>query len=264
MTRVSSNYHTHTERCKHATGDVHAYCAAADQAGLTVLGMSDHTPLPNDQWISVRMYLSELDEYCAEIVAARAAFPDMRIATAFECEHDDAWLSFFNDVLLGEKGADYLIGAAHWFPHQGEWMGTFRNVITPERLRSYTEYLIRIIENDTYAFIAHPDVFAASYLEWDEEAEACTRAICEAAVANNKPLEINGYGLRKQKVQTPSGERCVYPWIPFWDCAAEYKLQVIANSDAHRPQDVAASIVETKAFAIERGLQLWEPDSSVW
>ena len=39
-----ANYHTHTTRCRHASGTEEAYVQAAIQGGLEILGFSDHTP----------------------------------------------------------------------------------------------------------------------------------------------------------------------------------------------------------------------------
>ena len=60
---LQRNYHTHTYRCHHATGDVIDYAKAAIEAGLTTLGMSDHVALPDNRWNNVRMSMPELDDY---------------------------------------------------------------------------------------------------------------------------------------------------------------------------------------------------------
>ena len=39
-------YHTHTARCHHATGEDEEYVRAAIDAGIKVLGFSDHAPMP--------------------------------------------------------------------------------------------------------------------------------------------------------------------------------------------------------------------------
>ena len=39
-----TNYHTHTRRCGHAVGEDREYAEAAVQAGLKILGFSDHAP----------------------------------------------------------------------------------------------------------------------------------------------------------------------------------------------------------------------------
>ena len=60
---LQRNYHTHTYRCQHATGDVIDYAKAAIDGGLTTLGMSDHAALPDNRWNNVRMSMPELDDY---------------------------------------------------------------------------------------------------------------------------------------------------------------------------------------------------------
>ena len=51
----TANWHTHTARCKHASGTVGEYCAAAAAYGLADLGISDHVPFADGRWHSVRL-----------------------------------------------------------------------------------------------------------------------------------------------------------------------------------------------------------------
>ena len=57
-----ANYHTHTARCHHATGEDKAYVEAAIQNGFQVLGFSDHCPwIFSDGYVSpIRMTPDEL------------------------------------------------------------------------------------------------------------------------------------------------------------------------------------------------------------
>lgn len=71
-----NNYHTHTWRCKHASGTVSDYAREAEKAGINILGISDHTPLPDNRWLRVRMEMNELDPYLSEIDTAAEEFPD--------------------------------------------------------------------------------------------------------------------------------------------------------------------------------------------
>ena len=50
---LKANYHTHTARCKHAWGEDKEYVEQAIQAGMEVLGFSDHCP-----WIFPPDYVS--------------------------------------------------------------------------------------------------------------------------------------------------------------------------------------------------------------
>lgn len=241
---LDKNYHTHTYRCKHATQDVSSYCKAAQEHDLVVLGISDHTALPDNRWSHIRMDISELPDYSQAIDKARIDFPDLCILKGAECEYAPEYASFFSDVLLGEYSFDYLIGAAHFFPLQGNWAGSYGNTDTIEGLQAYVKYFIESMETGLFTFMAHPDLFGNSYLNWDENAIAASRDLLTAAAQLNMPLEINGYGLRKPKIETPEGDRCMYPWLPFWELASEYDTTVIVNSDAHKPEDIIGKMDE--------------------
>jgi histidinol-phosphatase (PHP family) len=251
----TKNYHTHTYRCKHATGDVADYCNAAIEGGLTVLGISDHSALPDNRWPGIRMDIADLPEYCARIDEARSTFPALTVLKSMECEHAPEYAAFYADTLLGELQFDYLIGAAHFFPVNGEWVGSYGGADSVAGLRAYADYFIKSMETGLFAFMAHPDVFGNCYFEWDANAASAAHDILSAAAALQVPLEINGYGLRKPEIDTPQGRRRMYPWLPFWELAADYDITFIANSDAHRPRDVASNLGEAAAIGQCYGLE---------
>jgi len=62
-----NNYHTHTYLCKHAEGEVHQYVSEAVKIKSIRIGISDHTPLPDNRWLHHRMEMDELDGYMQEI-----------------------------------------------------------------------------------------------------------------------------------------------------------------------------------------------------
>lgn len=250
----SKNYHTHTYRCQHATGDVSDYCRAALEKKMTVLGISDHTALPDNRWPGIRMDAGDLPAYSQTIDDARESFRELIILKAAECEFADEYAAFYQDTLLGEYQFDYLIGAAHFFPLHGEWIGSYGGTDSVTSLRAYTDYFVESMESGLFAFMAHPDLFGNSYLSWDKNTIAAAHDIFTAAAALQIPLEINGYGLRKPKIDTPEGKRCMYPWLPFWELASDYDIRVIVNSDAHRPEDVSSNIAEAAEIGEKFGL----------
>ena len=60
-----ANYHTHTPRCNHAWGAEEEYVERALEAGLKILGFSDHSPqfFPGDYYLGVRMRPEQLQDY---------------------------------------------------------------------------------------------------------------------------------------------------------------------------------------------------------
>ncbi len=250
------NYHTHTYRCKHADGDVEDYVKVAIEKGITVLGISDHTPLPDNRWQEMRMKINELDDYGKEIERARGKYPEIKILKGMECEYAVEYDDFYRDELLGKRQFDYLIAGTHTFLSNGEWVGVYGEITSKKRLKAYAEAIVQSMRSDLFAFVAHPDLFGNAYELWDEETIACSRYILEAAEDLQIPLEINGYGLRKDKIKTEQGLRCMYPWLPFWELASAYDINVIVNSDAHHPRDVVANIEEGLEIAKTYNLRL--------
>ncbi len=249
-----TNWHTHTSLCKHATGSVDDYCRAAVQAGLRLLGFSDHAPLPDGRWDSVRMEWTQLGGYCRALDRARQTFPELDIRKGLECEFIPEFRTVYREVFLGEFGLEYLVGGAHWYPWRGEWVGLYGRPMTPAMLRGYTDYLVAAIQSGLFAFMAHPDLFGNAYPTWDADCRACSRAIIEASIEMDLPLEINAYGLRKPFIETPEGCRPKYPWRPFWELAGELGAPTIVSSDAHRPEDVVAEMETCFELARHCGL----------
>lgn len=250
-----NNYHTHTWRCKHASGTVSDYAKEAEAAGIRILGVSDHTPLPDNRWDFVRMGMDELDMYLGEIQTAAERFPHITLLKGFECDWAQEYRNFYREELFEKRKADYLIGAVHWFPYQGDWLSTW-DIENSKHLSAYSSHVIEAMESGLFSFIAHPDSFGIGYKPWDGNALSCSRDIIAAAEECGIILEINGYGLRKPMISTKEGKRRQYPLKGFWELAGASAITAICNSDAHKPEDVAASLEETAKIASDFSVHL--------
>jgi histidinol-phosphatase (PHP family) len=249
------NYHTHTFRCKHAVGDARDYARAALEHGVTVLGITDHTPLPDNCWHSVRMRMDELDGYLDAIKAARKEYPALTILAGLECDYFKQYHNFYKEELLGRRDLDYLIAGTHFFKVDGGFKGAHGGIMGKRELRAYTAACIKAIESGLFTFISHPDIFGMFYVEWDKEARAAAGDILAAAAGKRVALEINSFGLRKPPHAAGEEQRPMYPLPAFWELAAEYDIRVVINSDAHQPSDVAAGITECGLLAQKLGLR---------
>lgn len=255
---LTRNYHTHTYRCKHASGECLDYAEVANRLGMEVLGFSDHTPLPDGRWGDVRMALAELDGYREAVSEARNAFPGLRVLLGMECEYTRELHAFFEDELMGARQFDYLVGAAHYIEIDDSWYGVYRHTGTPENLRRYVDQVSLTMASGLFAFIAHPDLFGCSHHQWNDDCAEAARDICQTAVATDVALELNGYGWRKPWINTPEGKRAMYPWLPFWEIAATEGVKTIINSDAHRPEDVGCGQAELAPLRDRLGLQAFD------
>ena len=82
--RYRANFHTHTFRCGHASGDAIDYARIAVAGGCETLGFSDHTPLPDGRWSDFRMKRGDLNDYVAAVSKAAEAFPHLRVLLGME------------------------------------------------------------------------------------------------------------------------------------------------------------------------------------
>lgn len=272
-----NNYHTHTYRCRHATGDVADYVAAARAAGLDELGFSDHCPFHDNRWPENRMPMSELQDYLDAMATAReasdaelaavaatvamggpapAAAPKApRILMGLECEWGPDEEAFLRDEFLGRCGLEYLTAGIHYYLCGGTWRDSYA-ISTAAELAGFAETSCGAMESGLFTYLAHPDVYCYSWIRWDENAIACAKDILSTAERTGIPLEMNGYGFRKKRIHAPEGLRRPYPHDEFWRLAAGYDVKCIVNSDAHRPIDTAANLDDGRAIARKFGLRL--------
>ena len=256
------NFHTHTFRCKHASGETVDYCASAVQFGLETLGFSDHSALPDDRWIRSRMSYSELSDYVDAVHRAKREFPSLRVLLGMECEYIPKFHSFYEDELYGHYDFDYLVGGPHFFTDDiGDWKGTYGGTMDSKSLLQYGKYVQLMIESGLFSFIAHPDLFGVCYDDWNEDAVACSRDILSAAQDCDVGMEINALGLEKIARKKPGNRFPLYPWLPFWELATEYDVQTIVNADAHRPKDLIRRTGEATSIQQRFGLKAMDPKS---
>ena len=87
---MKANYHTHTVRCHHAVGDEREYIENAIDAGMKILGFSDHTPqfFKSGYVSGMRMTPDEAPEYVSCIKnLAQEYSGKIKIYTGFEAEY---------------------------------------------------------------------------------------------------------------------------------------------------------------------------------
>lgn len=249
------NLHTHTYLCGHASGAPADYAAMALQRGVTVLGISDHTPFPDDRMAGIRMPYSSRGRYLEEIGKARELYPQLKLLAAAECEYFPELHSYYRDELLGELGMDYLIGSVHFYRHKGRMHGFWGgDRMDRDALMAYAEHYIEMLESGLFLFGAHPDTFGAAVGGWDDGCRECAEAICRTAARRGIPLEINTSGWVKHG-QHPELPR-PYPLREFWEVAAELGVKAVVNSDAHAPELVDAYLSKGYAMAEETGTEV--------
>lgn len=246
-----ANYHTHTARCRHASGADEEYVQVAIEGGMKILGFSDHTPywFPDGYYTHMRMFPHQLGEYCDSIRRLQKEYAQkLQIHLGLEVEYYPA---FFDDLMarLRDQGIEYMILGQHWVgnemdePYSGSAAGS------EAHLARYCDQTIEAMETGLFTYLAHPDLLY--FVGEDKIYETHMRRLCKAAKACDLPLEVNINGLQFEKH---------YPDPRFWRVAAEEGCKAILGADAHRPW--AVNNVEKEAIALKMvkdyGLELLE------
>ena len=251
-TNLISNFHTHTYLCKHADGKPTDYVKEAVKGGCSALGFSDHCPYPDSSWAYCRMSEYEVNLYKSMVEEARSQAP-FPVYFGFECEWHSRFKSWYKDFLRAEVQSDFLVLGSHWYEVNG--VLEYAPNLTKKQLFGYIDFTIEGMASGLYNFLAHPDLFLAYTENIDADHEACSKAIIKAAVDFDMPIEINGYGTLKPKINRTGHDEYIYPVRRFWEIASGMGAKIICNSDAHFPEHTILGCRNAIAFAENMGIK---------
>lgn len=243
------NTHCHTRYCGHGEGEVAAYAAAAEQAGLTTLGFTEHYPLSAafdpDGYLSVPA--QKMDAYIAAVEQARAEHPQLDILLGIEMDY----LGADDDRAIDPADLDaydLVLGSVHfvdrWPFDDPAQRSVWDEPGQPDRIwRRYVELWCQAASDPSLRFdvMAHPDLAKKfAYYPTFDVAPLYER-MAEAAAAGGRMVEVNTSG---------SYYACAEPFPAPALLAAFRRAGVpcTVGTDAHAPANVARDI--------ERGYQL--------
>lgn len=253
-----ANYHTHTSRCQHASGEDREYVEAAIKHGMKVLGMSDHCPwIYDDGFVSgTRMLPSQLDDYFYSMENLRQEYKDdITIYIGFEAEYIPELMEA-QDRLLAGYPVDYMILGQHFIEREPNTPYTGFPTDSEETLRRYVDSLITGVETKGYSYVAHPDLI--NFTGAEEIYRKHMGRLCIFLKERNMPVEINMLGLLQGRH---------YPSDKFFRIAAETGCTAIIGCDAHFPESLAdtENMEKCRVYAERFGLKLVDflPDLGV-
>lgn len=240
---MKSNFHTHTNRCRHAGGTEADYAAEAFEKGLDILGFSDHAPFQDVDY-GYRMQFDELTDYVATVHAEREKYAGkMRILTGLEIEYLPKYSDYY-EYLLNDMKLDYLALGEHFFDVNGNVVNIFSSEST-ETFIQYAKAIAEALKTKYFTFLAHPDIMFLNCFAWDKNCDRACDIIVNAAVKADIPVEFNANGIRRGKQEYPDGIRDPYPHPKFWSMAKEAGLKVLVGSDCHNPSQIYDESMQT-------------------
>lgn len=243
------NLHTHTVRCRHASGTEREYIENAITGGLKRLGFSDHAPyvFKDGYYSGYRMFQEQHEDYVTTLQALREEYKDkIDIQIGYEAEY---YPEFFEDFLklITRYEVNYLILGQHFI--ENEVTRKYSGVTTEDEayLETYVNQTCEAMRTGLFTYFAHPDLLnyvgdPAVYSKHYSRLIAC-------AIDCKIPLEINLLGIR---------DRRAYPHDAFFKLCGEMGAEVCIGCDAHEANVACdkASFAKAMEMADRFGLKV--------
>lgn len=247
-----ANYHTHTKRCKHATGEDREYVEAAIEAGIEILGFSDHCPwvYPKPYESGIRMDSGELESYVHSLSQLRQEYADdIKIFIGLEAEYIPELMDA-QDRFLAEYPLDYMILGQHFLGAEQGSVYAGMPMDDADYLERYVDAVIEGMDSGRYLYLAHPDL--VNYTGDSEIYALHMRRLLSYLLDNGYPFEINMLGAWQGRN---------YPDPRFLQLAGEMGNECLIGVDAHDPQQLCSVQGEQicEKLIEKYGLQVCEP-----
>jgi len=246
---MNADLHTHTYLCKHADGAAEDYVRAAIDRGLSMIGCTDHAPMPDDYDEKHRMNFEQFHAvYKPAVLELREKYKGV-IDVKFGVEGDffpgtEDWVRDFHAA----NDFDYVIGSVHYL---GEWgfdnpvfVHKYDEANIDEIYERYFDHIRRSAESGLFDIIGHCDLVKKFGHRPTRNMDEIVRETMKAVKASGIVVEINTSGLRK-----PVAE--MYPSENILKIAGELGIPLTLGSDAHTPGDVGRDFDKARAL-IER------------
>ncbi len=242
------DYHTHTQRCGHASGQPAEYVLAAQALGLLRLGIADHLPLLPEPDPRLTMSINDLPAYVAEVQALKADFPGY-VLLGVEADYRPHTVAEVAGLLAAHP-FDYVIGSVHflqdWAFDDPRYLSEYRDRDIDEMWVEYLQLVGDAADSGLFTILGHLDLAKKFGYRptraLDEELGHLVERIARAGVL----VEINTAGLYK-----PVGE--AYPTLDILRRLCEAGVGITFGSDAHEPGHVGRDFHHAASLARDAG-----------
>ena len=250
--------HTHHERCGHAVGTIKDYIEAAIDAGLSVIGIADHSPYfgyeEDHPFPKITMAKSDFSNYVNEVLKLRQEYSgkiDVLLGVEADFFLDSAEVYRSN---LEKYPLDYIIGSVHLVEglsifKRGRWEGLTNKekIATKEAYYSLIEQSAR---SNMYQILGHIDAMKGYYPAFSTIETAAVEKTLKIIGECDVAIEINTSG----KTKDVGGW---YPSTEILEMAKYYGVKVTFGSDAHTPKRVGDEWEEVRKQLLHIGFQEW-------
>lgn len=195
--------HTHTLASGHAYGTIREMAAAAGEAGLEILGITEHGPgIPGtvDPFYYGNLEVVPRNLFGVEILHGC----EINVLNDGTLSLDEKWLPYLDYAIVGIHGACY---------HN-------------EGVDKNTDNVIACMKHPKVFFVSHPD---------DDNTPLDYRRLVQAARKYHVALEVNNNSLKHEHNRL----NCRSNYHEMLQLCRNYGVPIIISSDAHDPSQVA-------------------------
>ncbi len=247
------DYHLHTNRCGHATGEMEEYVLAALRLGVEEIGFADHAPQyflsPKDCPPGIAMQTEELPGYVEELKALRTKYPQLNIKLGIEADYIPGKERAL-DLLLKSHPFDYVLGSIHYLDGWGfdnpEYRGEYTEFDPDELYEKYFRLLQAAAKAGIFDVLAHPDLIKKFNFQPTRSLDSLYQKTAAIIADSQVCVEVSTAGLR-----VPVQEIYPHPQLLRYLFAAN--VPITLGSDAHAPEEVAFAFHEALSLIKETG-----------
>jgi histidinol-phosphatase (PHP family) len=251
--------HTHHSRCGHAEGGIEDYILAAIDAGLQVIGISDHSPYfareEDHPSPMVCMAKSEFPAYVQEVLRLKEKYRDkIEVLLGVESDFFPDQIGLYREI-YGQYPFDYIVGSVHYVDgvsifNRNRWTRLDEEGKKEEK-RRYYELIRQSAGTGLFQILGHIDAMKGYYPAFSDipAAEAIDEAL-QAAAEHRIAIEINTSG----KTKDCGGW---YPSDDILERALHFGVDVTFGSDAHKPERVGDEWELVRKRLREIGFTRW-------
>lgn len=245
-----TSYHNHTTWSDGAP-TLAAQIHAAQQAGITELGIADHLVLhPSGEEVEWSMPPDLLGDYVLELRAAAAEVRGLTLRIGVEADYFPETVEQLRERLEPYPW-DFVVGSVHYvdgFPVD-ENARLWDALSEAERNKVWRGYWVRmraLAESRVFDFAAHLDLPKKFGYRPTIDLSAEIAAALDALAAAGMALEINTAGW-----SLPAAE--AYPSLPLLREARSRGIPLLINADAHFPEFLTRNFDRARELAREAG-----------
>ena len=228
------DYHTHTNRCGHASGTVEEYVESALSNNILEIGFSDHAPLPESISDGYTMSASEVEPYIGSIEECRERYKD-RIAVRLGFEVDFPLQGSFDKKYFSDHRIDYLIGSCHFidgwpFDHP-DFIEGYRGRDIDDIYASYYSVMESMAGSKLFDIMGHFEIIKKFGYRPKRDFGPAVEKIAKIMAAGGIAAEINTAGMIHPVREMYPSDRIIQI---FFNCS----VPITIGSDAHKPEQV--------------------------